>query len=203
MLIQMIARPGRLSWRLIFDKMADKLKQTFPENNFVVVYPYCHSDEDYQADRIFSEELFLLKSIPGTNFSLNTQSNKLESVFREIIDKNDLDNKNHIYKELVSVLNDYPIELSPDIVLIHIHTTAVTDFQIYLSVNKTGFKIEKINSTPKLAITLLSPEGQQVQKHLNMLTEISKMVMVKGFIQNILNADNYNHFIKLITNSQE
>jgi len=47
-------------------------------------------------------------------------------------------------------------------------------------------------------IILLSPENLPVQQHLNILSEISKMIMVKGFVKNILISNNYEHFIRLM-----
>lgn len=201
LLIQMISPPNMAAWRLFFDKLSFRIRQVFPHNNYIAVYPYCYTEEDYQIKSIFSKELTLLKTIPAENFFINAGYQEPEKVFQNIIQKGNFSNKKLIYKQLLTVLKEYPIELSEDIVLIHIHTPQVKDFQIYFSSNKAGFEIKKLNIQPKLVITLLSPEELPVQKHLGILTEISKMVMVEEFEKNIIAADDYPGFISLISNS--
>ena len=40
LLIQMISPPNMAAWRLFFDKLSFRIRQVFPNNNYIAVYPY-------------------------------------------------------------------------------------------------------------------------------------------------------------------
>ncbi len=198
MFIQMISRQGRIAWRLSFDQMPYRIKQNFPDNNLIVVYPYYHPEEYEDTSEIFPEDLNLLNEIPGDNYIINTRENNPVKIFQYIAEKHYPDISENITTELSSVLRDYPIDLSPDILLIHTHTEQVQGSQIYPAVNRSGFDIPDSGSKPRILIVLVVPESQPVQQHLNILSQISRMVMVKTLTDNIIKADDYDHFLKLM-----
>lgn len=197
MIVQMISRQGRIAWRLTFDQMPYRIKQTFPENSLLVVYPYYHPEEYVDTGDIFPEDLNLLNDIPRENYFINTKERRPERIFQEIAQR-DYPGLNTMSRDLEAVLQEYPIELSPDILLIHIHSPGVRESRIYPAVNREGFIVPGSESRPRIMIVLIVPEDQPVQQHLNTLSQISRMVMVKGLTESIINADDYDRFILLM-----
>ncbi len=198
LIMQMIARQGRPAWRLFFDRMPYRIKQSFPGNNIIAVYPYHHMEEFGEPQESQTGKLSLLKRIPEGNYFLNTGERDPQTIFETITRAGSFENRRVVYQQLLSVLNEYPIELTRDIVLIHIHTNQVDDYRIYLAVSNSGFVIPGIDSTPRLLVILLSPEDQPVQNHLNILSEISGMMMMDSFVSAILKAKDYGELLRLI-----
>ncbi|MDD3626884.1 MAG: cation:proton antiporter [bacterium] len=196
MLIQFISRKGKPAWRNLFDRMPFQLKQSFPENNIIVIYPYYSSDDQEFDKKYFSQHPEILRTIPENNFFFNLTDNDPENIFRKIISINTYPNDRVIYNELVSVINEYPIELTPDIMLIHIRTEQVTESQIFFAVNRKGFTMKNSESKPRIMITFISPKNQPPQAHLNTLSEISRMVLMENIVDNLIKADDYLQFLK-------
>ncbi|HDS09915.1 MAG TPA: sodium/hydrogen exchanger, partial [Firmicutes bacterium] len=197
MIMQLVSRKGKPAWRSIFDRMPYQLKQNFPDNNLMVVYPYFSVDDVEFEKEYFTQQPTLLRTIPEKNFFFNLKDNHPHKVFKKIVSINRYLNSSVIYNDLISVLNEYPIELTPEITLIHKRTDQISDYQLFFAVNRNGFMIKDMESKPKIIITLLSPTNQTPQSHLNILSEISRMVLLNKFIDNILAADNYLHFLEL------
>ncbi len=198
MIVQMLARPGKPAWRLSFEKMTLTLRHNFDKNNLIVIYPYSYEEGDFPSIISLREEMSLLKSIPEPHFYLNCKSRQPENVFDKICAEHIPENKEKIYKELTEVLNEYPIELTPEIVLIHTRTQYVASSELYIAVHQTGFDIPNNESNPKIMILFLSPLDLEVQKHLNILSEISKLMMMKPFVNDLTASDSYVNLMRRI-----
>jgi len=198
MLIQLIARPGRPAWRLSFDRMPSNLKNNFSNNNMLVVYPYYHTD-DYENDKeFFCNELALLKRVPAKNFYFKQEKGDIGNLFDNILAGGEFNYHEEIKNQLIQVAENSPIELTNEIVLIHIHTEQVSDYQIYIAVSQPGFEVKGLETTPHAIVTLLSPTDQPPQQHLKRLAEIARMVQVKQFTNSIFNAESYESFITML-----
>ncbi|PKL11061.1 MAG: hypothetical protein CVV50_06220, partial [Spirochaetae bacterium HGW-Spirochaetae-6] len=207
LLLQLQARQGQLAWRLNFYRMAGKLKQSFPQNNIMVVFPTSNledfsMDKNPDKDALSGPKLSLLSWIPPQNFLLNIRNQKVESVFEDVARDFFPTQEREIYTQLCGVINEYPAELSDDILLIHIHTYQVSDYQIYVAVNPSGFIHESISSQPKIVFILLSPKEKSPQSHLQMLSEIAKLSLNINFTPSILQAKKHKDFIKKMRESE-
>lgn len=198
MLIQMIAREGRLAWRMSFDQLPYKLKQSFSNNNLLVVYPYYHIEDSEIDTELYSEDLSLLYSIPKENFLINVSEDQITDIFKKIVHFPYFNHPDKVYDQLLTVLKEYPIELTPDVVLIHVHTKEVDRSHLFPIVNRNGFEIQSIGAKPRIILILAVQEDQPVQEHLNTLSQISRMVMVNKLTENIISADNYSEFMELM-----
>ncbi|HPG29179.1 MAG TPA: cation:proton antiporter [bacterium] len=194
-IIQMIARPGRLAWSLNFDKMPNQLKLRFPNNSIITVYPYYNIDEyDYEKE-FLSNELTLLNLIPERNFYFNFEKTHIADAFKTIINSNNFKNPDLIFNQLSAVSKESPLELTTEISLLHIHTAEAPDYLIYIFTNEAGFKLNALDISPKIIIILLSPASHSTEGHLNILSEIAKIVQIKGFSEYLLASSNYSGFI--------
>ncbi|MDD3052368.1 MAG: PTS sugar transporter subunit IIA, partial [Candidatus Cloacimonetes bacterium] len=199
MIIQMLARPGRVAWRMSFEKMLFELRDRFQQNNLLAVYPYVNQEEyDLEAETLTSE-LLLLKAIPESNFYFANPKMQLPEVFEKIVYESNFKHKIDILNSLNSVLRESPIELTEEMLLIHIHTTEVEDYEIYITINQQAFTVESSDNNPKVVFILLSPQGQPPERHLRILSEIAKLVQIKKFVSAIQSSDNYQNFLQALT----
>jgi len=198
MLIQLIARPGRPAWRLSFDRMPYSLKNKFSKNNMIAVYPYYHTDDVDSDKEFFCNELALLKKIPPNNFHFKMNNSDIAELFAKITADESLVDGEEVKKQLLQIAGESPIELTKEIVLIHIHTAQVSDYQIYMAVSQCGFEIKGLETVPHAIVTLLSPADQPPQQHLKRLSEIARMVQVKQFTASLFSSTDYDSFLAML-----
>jgi len=194
LIMPMIARPGRLAWRLSFERLPQQLNTQFQTNNIITVYPYYNlEDYDYEADKLLND-LSLLNNIPEENFYFNITDSDPLTTYKQIIQDKFLANNDSLFNQLKSATMQ-PIEFNKQISLVHIHTLEVSSYTVFILVNKQGFHINTILSTPQILIVLLSPKDQKIENHLKILSEIAQLVQMKNFTDLVLNTDNYNDLI--------
>lgn len=198
--IQLLARKGSIAWRMSFDQLANHLYKEFPQNNLVAVYPYFYTDDhveysesEEQKQHSIHDE-FINDLIPASNIYFNIQEKNPELVFSSLFNDNYMKDGEQVLKQIIDVLQDFPLELTKELVLIHTRTELIDDYEIYIAVNKNGFDIPKIDNVHKIMIILLSPVDKSTQSHLNILSQISRTVTQDKFISSILTANNFREF---------
>ena len=200
MVIQMLARKGSIAWRMSFDQLANQLYKNFPENNLVAVYPYLYTGDhvDFTESKDEKEttirDKFINDLIPASNIYFDIKEKNPELVFEYLFHNSHTKMEQQILKQIISVLHDFPLELTKEIVLIHTRTNLIKDYQIYITVNKNGFDIPQIDNVHKIMIILLSPEDKSTQSHLNILSKISRTVTQDNFINSVLTAKDFEEF---------
>lgn len=205
-IIQILPRHGTVAWRMIFDQLPANLKNTFKENNIVVVYPYSkpmyysqkesHHDEKEESWNEASE------LVPSSNFYFGIQDASPLSLFDKIGTADFVSKKDNIVELLGSVVNEYPLEMTKNIVLVHSRTDLVEDYQIYIAVNRTGFAFDKLQGTHEIMFILLSPENKSTQNHLNILSKLSRLATIDKFVDALMKADSYRKFSDLLTDKK-
>ncbi len=207
MIIQMIARKGHIAWRLNFEQMPDLLDASFKDNNIIALYPICTVGKTFESadesDEVVDEENEMLALVPASNIMFNLPDKNPEVALEKLVENKYPDSKDVVLKNIIEVLHDYPLELTEDIVLIHIRTTIVSEYQIFMVINKDGFSIKKMQNDHRLMIVLLSPESKSTQSHLNILSRLSRLVTMQDFTKSILKADTYQEFRELMNNEQQ
>lgn len=206
LIIMILSRPGRIAWRLIFERMPENIVKIFPNHNFIAVFPYFNPQDVYLEKEYFSQELTLLNTIPEQHFIFTEALETIPNVFNKMIQITHFRNQDTVLKQLHAILKESPIELSVDIMLLHIHTNEATDFQIYIAKSEQGFSLPEVNLTPKIVFILLSPLDQTPTEHLKILSEIARISQVKSFVKSILLSDSYKKFIesmKLMIENEE
>lgn len=206
LVIQILPRHGSVAWRMIFDQLPGNLKNRFKVNNIVVVYPfrkaldYSKKEQKHEQVEQNGNEVFDL--VPASNFYLNMHESDPFLLF-EKLRKNRFFSKNeNVIEVLREVLNEFPLEMTKEIVLVHSRTDMVADYQIYIAVNRNGFKIDKLEGKHKIIFILLSPEDKSTQSHLNILSKISRFATIGRLVDALLKADSYQNFTELMKGSR-
>ena len=196
LLIQMLARQGELAWKFHYYRMAYKLKQNFPVHNIMAVYPYCNleyliEEKNREEKDSLLKTASILDTLPEKNFFLHFPENRVEALLSQISQRDFPSVYEEIYSQLTAILNEYPAELTDEIVLIHIHTYHVSEYQVYLASHKESFVLESLSARPKIIFILFSPKEKSSESHLQMLSEIAKLSMQKELLGKLLQSSNY------------
>jgi len=195
MLVQLVARRGDLAWKLHFEHLPNLLAKDFQQTNLLVVYPYLNlNDFNYELDKTVNDSKFM-NLIPAENFFLNVPDKDPQKILDKIFSANFPQIKQVLSQQVAAVIQEYPLELTDDVVLIHSKTALLEKYQIFISVNKSGFHFQKLEEDYKMMIVLLSPQDKSSQSHLNMLAQISKVVTSDHFIENMLSSDSYQELL--------
>ncbi len=200
-IIIMLARQGQLAWKMQFDRLPFKLKETFEtQHNLAVVYPYGYTDSTVEVSNdVFNTELALLATLPENHFMFNTHDD-ISALFAAIPSHSTTTEPSVITDELMRAALNYPIDLTEEVMLVHIHTPYVEMHEVYIASQKHAFKTTR-TSPPKIIFILLSPETQPVQKHLEKLSEISGLVMNPQFTDAAKKATSYQEFVEFLTDN--
>lgn len=202
-IIQLIARQGQLAWRLSFDRLPKEIITHFKGNNYIAVYPPYNydNDENYIYNMSSPEQMTLLNLVPKENFLINIKDSNPEKVI-SIISDNYFNGNKEVYFDLINAMNNSPIELTKEVLLVHTHRDDVNDFMVYITCNPDGFDLKTINSRPRIIIILLSPKSEPRKKHLKMLAEISKLTLNKEITGNLIASENYEEFEAKLSKSK-
>lgn len=202
-IIQLIARQGQLAWRLSFDRLPKEIVSHFKGNNYIAVYPPYNydNDENYIYSMSSWEKMNLLNLVPKENFLINMKEANPDKIISIISDKYFDGNKN-LYFDLVNAMNNSPIELTKEVLLVHTHRDDVKSFKIYIASNPDGFDLNAIDSRPRVIIILISPKFETRKRHLKMLAEISKLTLNKEITGNLISSENYDDFEKKLSKSK-
>jgi Kef-type K+ transport system membrane component KefB/mannitol/fructose-specific phosphotransferase system IIA component (Ntr-type) len=201
MIIQLLARPGQLAWRLSFDRLPHELATRFSRTNLIAVYP--PSDPEHEYEDGLSSDLPLYRKLQPECFYFQYAHQHPERLFKDMCRKLQQGDRDAVYDDLVSTLRSSPIELSRQILLVHIHTREIDDYQLAVATNPDTFSVDHVSSRPRIIIILLSPESYSARSHLEMLSEIAQMVNGKDFINNLLSSEDYDQFIEKMDRTQE
>jgi mannitol/fructose-specific phosphotransferase system IIA component (Ntr-type) len=173
------------------DKYPMHLANRFKRNDIFAVYsPLSLVDSD-------SEENLLEEIAPQevSNYpvleAVETQNSDFESIIGAITQKNGV-LPNEIYDILFSSLEAYPVELIPGVVLIHAHTEAIKNPQIFVWFQKEMREIPPSKLSPKVLVIVLNPLSADPQIHLKTLSRIAGLFMnpkCKELIENCRNCE--------------
>lgn len=200
-IMQIIARQGHIAWRPSFDKLPYQLSEKYPENSIITVYPYYSEDEitEFKKEDVKAENI-LLSKLDEKSLLLNFKEEKVEKVFEKIIKNNIFLDENEVLNLLKKVIEESPIELADEILLIHIHTEQIENYKVYIAKDELGFIIKNLKTKYKILIILIVPKEEALKQHLLMLSEIAKMAMNNKFKEALIKSENYKHFLKNIEN---
>jgi Kef-type K+ transport system membrane component KefB len=197
-IIILLSRPGRIAWRLGFERMPAHLVKQFPTYNVISVYPRFHSDDIEDETDYFKKELTLLNSIPESHFLFLKADKSLTDVFTFIAKELYFKNSDELIHLLTTTMNESIIELSADLSLLHVHVDGILAPQIFIAKSQQNFSFQNDEIKSKIVVILLSPLNQPASIHLKILSEIARISQIDNWLQSIITANNYDEFTQLM-----
>ncbi|MDA3898950.1 MAG: cation:proton antiporter [Spirochaetes bacterium] len=199
-IVQLISRRGSISWRLNFEKMPTQLCKNFPNNNLLALYPSTVEDEQSDNDVLTQPEKVIPADLmPVSNIMFNLEESDPIVATRQLVNRNITENREAVFTTIASVINEYPLELTDNVVLIHSRTPLFDEYQLFMVVSNQGFVFKTLERESRhcLMIILMSPVSKSTQSHLNILSRISQLVMIDQLVDAIIRAKDEKDFEQL------
>ena len=80
-----------------------------------------------------------------------------------------------VVAELTRVAEEMPVEITPGVVLLHVHSRHVDEPTLFLATTEAGAKFPKVRNTAYVVFALLSPRGLPPERHLAALASIGRV----------------------------
>ena len=199
MIIQILARRYSFAWRPVFQRMPEILSHNFPKNNFTIVYPFRRIETTENEEN--ADDTGILKLVPSSCFYFYKNEPDPSVIIGRVTQEHYSEKRNLIYSALMEVAENFPLELSDDIVLIHNRTGLVNEYGVFIVSVREGVNFRKLETEHKVVIIVLSPEIETAQSHLNMLSRISRIARKDNFVENITSSGSYLEFCEKIKTS--
>lgn len=168
-------RRNALLWTPTLDRLPNLIAGRFPNTNFLVVYPARHGirAEDSAPVAIPASETF--PAVHGVDFTPDmTDTDRL----RHLVDQG-LAEYPGAAAEAYPLLKDSaemtPVELAPEVVLIHGHCGQLTQPVLVVGNGAaTDTPFLNLSTTPKVIVALLSPKHDAPEVHLRALAAVAR-----------------------------
>lgn len=174
-LIILSPRKGRLGWRPSLERLHHNLCQRFPDNNIFLIHQ--PDPQGYPPEHNLSSAKAITKNISDRSILTHpavdvTEKTALLAVktLLEIYFKNDTKKISGLIEKLKPF---EPIELTPDILLLHTHFSEIKQPIILLGVNHGNFCFPPLNKASRAFFVLISPEGETAL-HLQTLADVAR-----------------------------
>jgi mannitol/fructose-specific phosphotransferase system IIA component (Ntr-type) len=158
------------------DKYPTHLANRFKQNNIFAVYSPLSlvdsEDEENLLEETAPQEFLDYPKLEA----IETQNSGFESIIAAITQKNGT-SRNEIYDILFSSMESYPVELIPGVVLIHAHTEAIKNPQIFVWFQKETHEVSPSKLSPRVLVIVLNPLSADPQIHLKTLSRIAGLFM--------------------------
>lgn len=191
-------RMGEIAWQPSCDRLPRTLTREISENNISFIYPPAAEREPQQATSKLVEESVINQTLKEENCLLQADSDNVQQLLTQL-----LEDKyrglgypaEDVIDSLTAIAETEPVELVPGIILLHDHSEAVEDSEIFLLTTVRPIELPKIDEPAKIVLVLLDPPGQSPEKHLTALGNIAKLIKEPGFIERASNAGVYEELI--------
>ncbi|MFA9479303.1 cation:proton antiporter [Phycisphaerales bacterium AB-hyl4] len=185
------ARKGRLAWQPMLDRLPSTFARRFDEQNLLVVYPSEVVVETSSAMASHLDELPLIEALADgrTAFDLDEQNH--EAALKQIVDvvfSDDDATRSILTEVLVRNSREFSAEVTPGVVLVHAHVSAVTEPTVLLGISPAGLRFPLVQRPANLVFVLLSPANRSPEQHLKALAEIAKLVRQETTVKRLRNA---------------
>ncbi|MEX0744013.1 MAG: cation:proton antiporter [Phycisphaeraceae bacterium] len=190
-LVLFSARKGRLAWQPMLDRLPSTFARRFDEQNLLVVYPSEVVAEATSAvpAPLGAQPLAETLAEGHTAFDLNDV--KHEQALKRIVDVafgDDAGTRTILTEVLVRNSREFSAEVTPGVVLVHAHVSAVREPTVLLGVSPEGVRFPLVQRPANLVFVLLSPANRSPEQHLKALAEIAKLVRQEQTVDRLRSA---------------
>lgn len=188
MLVLFSARKGRLAWQPMLDRLPSLLAQQHVRQNLMVIYPSEIAAEpasrlsEYLTQRTLTEAL----AQGRTAFDLDDMSH--EEALRRIVALAFADDpplRQAMTDVLIRNSAGFPAEVTPGVVLVHAHVSAVDEPMVLLGISQSGLQFPLTERPAHLVFVLLSPGDRSPEQHLQALAAIARLVRDPATVEHL------------------
>lgn len=196
-LFLMSARKGDISWQPLLERLPGRLVDRFARNNVSVIFPSTQPWDGALAAETVTSSDRVLAGFSQDRCSFTVKSRRVQDVVAELLAPSfgrwSL-GTHEISRTLHAISQEEPVELMPDVVLLHAHVNHVEDSMIFLAVCQNGLDIPLVSGSPHILLVLLDPVGQDPARHLKALADIARVVKLPGMVPLLREIKNWPAF---------
>ena len=194
----MTARVGSISWQPKSDRLPSLLAGSCPSNNVSVMYvagernvEYTSGDEhetDYRPEQVFQPVYTLL----------NTDHREIETLIRDmvrLIESGSGETWERLVAHMIRIARSEPVELLPEVVLLHTHAPEVDRSTVLLAVSRNEIALPRVETGIHVVIMLLDPVGLDPGDHLAALGRIAGAIRSPGFLKRLRGASGFDDLL--------
>ncbi len=194
-LVLLSPRMGSISWQPRTDRLPARLSAAFPRVNMSVLYaagdrisgasqndPEEARLPDHSGSRVFTPERTLLGG------SWDQIEPLIGDVLALIFPDYPDGPSGRLMRHLLTIAREEPVELVPEVVLLHTRAPEIQSCQILLATSRRPLAFPKVANPARVVIFLLDPMGQDPSEHLAALGRIAGTIRNRELVERMLEA---------------
>ncbi len=201
--IVMGSRLGRIAWQPSVDRLPQQLVQRFPMQNLSFVFAPEETREFKQASDRMVDRDFFQRIFPKETVLLRSNARRMQQLLEKLLSgRLPKPRLQPAVGRLCRIAREEPVELIPDVVLLHDHVSYIDTPRIFLAVNKNPIELPLVQTAAHIVIVLLAPSSQDPVQHLATLSEIARIIRTPGIVPHLQEASNYAELIQRVTDEK-
>jgi hypothetical protein len=173
-IVIMAAKKGRLAWHPSVRHIYHVLREGFPRNNMMMIHPAdegCTGGED-EPGVCGIENPETKPLLTGAMTTIKAASP--EEAVKELMGEHFPKGSNAVLDVMKKLFPLEPLELTPEMLLLHTHSEYIESPVILLGIHKDGMVFPRVHGRVHAFFVLVSPKDR-TSEHLQALTKIARM----------------------------
>ncbi|MEX2404277.1 MAG: cation:proton antiporter [Balneolales bacterium] len=188
LMILLSARKGFISWQPNLERLPGLITTDYPEVNLLVVYPSEKRPDDTSTLQIHFGRNSKLPSLSTQNITPKLNEVSYENALKQMMGSRFHHKENALHIAVDKLLqidpDNTPGEL-PGVLLTHTTSIHVDEPTLFLGLSSTGIEYGKMNEPIKVIFVLISPKGFPLQRSLNILGKVTRMLRSTEIIDSL------------------
>lgn len=185
--VGLTAREGGVSWRPGLERMPRMMLARETRGNALLVYPALPSEEEEAVAPPAPQTLAELVTIGGV---LRADVSQTWLAAMDLLLQPRFGSRHDEFERVGRLVRraaaDFPIQLAPDVVLVHGHTSHLAVPHLFVVVHPAGVSLAETHA--RVVLVLLGPEGGPPDRHLQVLSALARWVRDAAQVQALLEA---------------
>ena len=190
--ILMNVRKGKLLWQPYLDRLPGMLAAQYPSLNLSCIFPPVEMDGEFPVGADERPDAAMLVDRDRSIFRIadSNPGTAVNLLLEKYFDRKAVSTR-LMAETLNKIARDEPVELSPDVVLLHTHVPYVRESLLFLGTFRKPLRLPLVTGRARILIILLEPADQDPSLHLNALAAIVRCLRKPGMIETLLAARSY------------
>jgi Kef-type K+ transport system membrane component KefB/mannitol/fructose-specific phosphotransferase system IIA component (Ntr-type) len=192
-----LPRKGDIMWQPSLDKLPGQLAVTLPNHNLSIITPPIPGRLEYSGGEEITKESPILSSFSAERCVFQADSGSSKEIISRLLSPTfgKFSSKlRGLTNLLFDISQEEPVELVQDVVLLHTHTSFVTESTVFLGVSKQPLDVPLSSTAPRILVILLDPDGQDPELHLRALGDVAKVIRLSGLVPSLQKIRNFQEF---------
>lgn len=182
-------RRGTVTWRPDLLRLPRQLASRYDDHDMITLYLPQQRLADGTA--VITPHVDL-PSLPQRNVVMDLQDGSLADIIEQTLSQGEWSHQSQVRRLADRIAErqvDYAPELSPGLVLYHLHTTEVRESQLFMGVSKEGVYLPQTTARVHLVLVILAPRELTANAYLHQLATTAQVLHRPGIVEDVVQAD--------------